>query len=178
LRRGVRWRCEQSNQTAGICSRLVNVHLAKESARLPLKRVDVRTAVLSTHPLPSHHHPTIYHQHLNNPTFVKMFHPGNAPAFLSCGEEQTAAQPEATTAAYAAAIPLDWNESGPVTVSTGLLWDMRGYSRFVVTNRLYISRHIRRVAGCQCPAGRARDYQRRGAQPRLQLFIIFITLPQ
>ena len=60
-----------------------------------------------------------------------MFHTGSAPAFLSCGKEQTALS-EVTSADYAAAVPLDWNESGPVTVSTSL-WDMRGYSRFVVT---------------------------------------------
>jgi len=105
-----------------------------------------------------------------------MSHTGSAPALLLCGEEQTAARSEVTSADYAAAIPLDWNESGPVTVSTGLLWDTRGYSRLVVTKRLYIPRYILRVAGCQCRAGRARDYQRRSAQPRLQLFIVPIHI--
>ena len=106
-----------------------------------------------------------------------MFHTGSAPAFLSRDKEQTAARSQVTSADYAAAIPLDWNESGPVTVSTGLLWDMRGYSRLVVTKQLYIPRYILRVAGCQCQAGRARDYQRWSAQPRLQLFIILIHRP-
>jgi len=157
LRRGLRWHHEHEAirpQTAGIgiawsksrgrccksahvrdcaCSRLVDVHLAKESAHLPFKSVGLRTTVLSTHPLPSYLHPTIYHQHLNNPATVNMFHTGSAPAFLSCGKAQTAARSEVTSADYAAAVPLDWNESGPVTVSTDILWDMRGYSRFVVT---------------------------------------------
>jgi len=79
-----------------------------------------------------------------------MFHTGSAPAFLSCGKEQTAARSEVISADYEAAVPLDWNESGPVTVSTNILWDMRGYSRFVVGQQLGIQRHLRRVAECQC----------------------------
>jgi len=55
-----------------------------------------------------------------------MFHTGSAPAFLSCGKEQTAARSEVISAGYEAAVPLDWDESGPVTVSTDILWDMRG----------------------------------------------------
>ena len=190
LRRGLRWHREHEAirpQTAGIGAGKAQgdvatrapmyvivpahdwTHLAKESARPPLKSVDLRIALLSTNPLPSHLHPTINHQHLlNNPTTMNMFHVDNASASLSCGEDQTAAWSETTSAGYEATIAFDWGTSGPITVSTDLLWDMRGYSCFVVAKRLGIPRHLRRVAECRCRAGRSRDYQRRGAQPRLR----------
>ncbi len=147
LRRGLRWHREHEAirpQTAGIGAGKAQgdvatrapmyvivpahdwTHLAKESARPPLKSVDLRIALLSTNPLPSHLHPTINHQHLlNNPTTMNMFHVDNASASLSCGEDQTAAWSETTSAGYEATIAFDWGTSGPITVSTDLLWDMR-----------------------------------------------------
>jgi hypothetical protein len=122
----------------------VAVQLANESARTLLKSVDLRAALLSTNPLPSHLHPTIYHQHpLDSPTTINMFHIDSTAAFWPCGEDQTAAWSEATSADYdQPAVGFDWGAAGPVTVSTDLLRDMRGYSRFVVAKRLGVRRHI------------------------------------
>ena len=78
---GIAWsklrgrRCKNAHVRDCACSRLVDVHLAKESARLPLKSVGLRTAVLSTHPLHNccdlrftinHQHPL--QQSYNQPT--------------------------------------------------------------------------------------------------------------
>ena len=79
----------------------VAVQLANESARTLLKSVDLRVALLSTNPLPSHLCPTIYHQHpLDSPTTINMFHIDSTAAFWPCGEDQTAAWSEATSADY------------------------------------------------------------------------------
>jgi len=124
----------------------VAVQLANESACPLLKSVDLRTALLSTNPLRSHLHPTVYHQHpLDSPTTINMFHidSDSTAAFWPCGEDQTAAWSEATSADYdQPAVGFNWGAPGPVTVSTDLLRNMRGYSRFVVTKRLGVRRHI------------------------------------
>ena len=100
---------------------------------------------------------------------MNSFHTDSQSTVWSCGKDQTAAWSETANVRYdQAAIAFDWGEAGPVTVSTDLLQDTRGCSRFVVGQRLGIQRHLRRVAECQCQARRSRDYQHRGAQPRLQ----------
>ncbi len=82
---------------------------------------------------------------------MNSFHTDSQSAVWSCGEDQTAAWSETADVRYdQAAVAFDWGAASPVTVSTNILWDMRGYSRFVVGQQLGIQRHLRRVAECQC----------------------------
>jgi hypothetical protein len=60
------------------------------------------------------------------------FHTASDPAFLSCGEDQTSAWSEAASHEQAT-LTFDWGVAGPIAVSTDLLRNMRGYSRFIVT---------------------------------------------
>src|SRR6266851_2968882 len=109
---------------------------------------------------------------------MNSFHTDSQSAVWSCGEDQTAAWSEMDCASYDQdGITFDWGAAGPVTVSTNTLQDMRGYSRFVVGQRLGVPRHVRRVAERQCRDSRSRDCQRRGVQPPLQIFIVPIHLP-
>jgi len=110
---------------------------------------------------------------------MNSFHTDSQSAVWSCGEDQTAAWSETDSVSYNQdGVAFDWGAAGPVTVSKDLLWDMRGYSRFVVGQRLGIQGHLRRVAECQCRARLSRDYRGRGAQPQLQLFMVSIHLPR
>jgi hypothetical protein len=64
---------------------------------------------------------------------MNSFHTNNDSAFWSPGEDQTAAWSETADVGYEqAAVALDWDRAGPVTVSANLLQDTRGYSRFAV----------------------------------------------
>ena len=83
---------------------------------------------------------------------MNSFHTDSQSAVWSYGEDQTAVWSETDSANYNqdGVAAFDWGAASPVTVSTGLFQDMRGYSCFVVAKQLGVPSHVQRIAERQC----------------------------